>query len=239
MEPTEHNRRAWDEVHRRRTRAMAGELGIPAHLRPYLPDISGRHVLHLQCAAGEDTAELVELGALVTAVDVSSEALVIARERVPDALFIAADVQELPLELRRGRFDFVYTGGGVLAWLHDLDAWAGGIVSALRPGGRLLLHDGHPVVQCLDQLLRWRDDYFDERPIVNVGWEHFPLAGEPAHEEKVERFWRLGQVVNALADAGLVVRRLDEFPASFHWTRRDARVPGEFVLIADKAPSPG
>ena len=29
MEPTDQNRRAWDEIHRRRTEAMLGELGLP------------------------------------------------------------------------------------------------------------------------------------------------------------------------------------------------------------------
>ena len=81
MEPTEHNHRAWDEIHRRRTEAMAGQLGIPAQIRDLLPDIEGKHVLHLQCATGESTAELVEQGALVTAVDISPEALEVARER--------------------------------------------------------------------------------------------------------------------------------------------------------------
>ena len=66
MEPTDQNRKAWDEIHRRRTQAMAGQLGIPAGIRELLPDVEGKHVLHLQCATGESTAELVELGALVT-----------------------------------------------------------------------------------------------------------------------------------------------------------------------------
>jgi hypothetical protein len=71
VEPTEHNRRAWDEIHRRRTDAMAGRLGIPPAVRERLPEIDGKHVLHLQCATGESTVQLVELGGLVTAVDVS------------------------------------------------------------------------------------------------------------------------------------------------------------------------
>src|SRR5947208_2191562 len=150
MEPTEHNRRAWDEIHRRRTEALAGALGIPPAIRERLPGLEGRHVLHLMCATGESTAELVELGALVTGVDISSEALTVARERAPDAALIQADVHDLPIQLRRGRFDLVYTGGGVLHWLQDLHGWAQGIVSALRPGGELLLYDTHPISACVD-----------------------------------------------------------------------------------------
>jgi SAM-dependent methyltransferase len=236
VEPTEHNRRAWDEVHRRRAQVLADRLGIPEPIRERLPDLKGKHVLHLQCATGESTAELAELGALVTGVDVSAEAIALAHERAPTAAFVQADVHALPLHLHRGRFDLVYTGGGVLHWLHDLRAWAHGIAAALKPGGELLLYDTHPVAACVDAFGHWRDDYFNEEAIVDVGWKHFDLPGGAAREEKHERHWRLGQVVTAIAEAGLVVRSLEEFPTIYEqfWRKRDARVPGEFVLIAVK-----
>jgi SAM-dependent methyltransferase len=234
VEPTEHNRRAWDEIHRRRTEAMAGQLGIPDKIRELLPDIEGKHVLHLQCATGESTADLVELGALVTAVDISPEALEIARERAPDVAYYHADVHELPLELHRGRFDLVFTGGGVLVWVQDLDAWASGIASALKPGGMLLLYDAHPVTQSVDHLGHWRDDYFDESPVVTTGWEHFELSGPAAGEEKFERYWRLEQIVDAITGAGLLLTRLAEFQTLHRGLQRDRRVPWEFALVAEK-----
>ena len=182
MEPTDQNRKAWDEVHRRRAKAMAGQLGIPEKIRELLPDVEGKHVLHLQCATGESTAELVELGALVSAVDISAEALEVARERAPDVAYVHADVHDLPLEIRRARFDLVYTGGGVLIRLHDLDAWATGIASALKPGGMLFLYDSHPVSKCLDGLGHWRDDYFDEP--LGASEERAALAAWPGRRRR-------------------------------------------------------
>lgn len=234
MDPTEQNRKAWDEIHRRRAEAMSGQLGIPDAIRELLPEVEGKHVLHLQCATGESTADLVDLGALVTAVDISTEAIEIARERAPDAAYVHADVHELPLELHRGRFDLVFTGGGVIDWLHDLDAWAGGIASALKPGGTFLLYDSHPLSKCVDPLGHWRDDYFDESLEVSTGWVHFELPGEPATEEKHERHWRLGQIVDAVSGAGLKVTRLVEFQTLYTWIQRDRRVPWEFALLAEK-----
>ena len=232
MEPTEHNRRAWDEVHRRRAQAMADRLRIPGPVRERLPDLEGKHVLHLQCATGEDTAELAELGALVTGVDVSGEALAVAHERAPTAAFVQADAQDLPLQLRRGRFDLVYTGGGVLAWIHDLDAWAHSIFTALRPGGELLLYEGHPAGNCVDAAMRWREDYFAEESESYVGFTHFELPGAPAQEQNVQRPWQLGQIVTTVAAAGLVIRSLEEFPEFDPWRHRNRRVPGDFVLRA-------
>jgi SAM-dependent methyltransferase len=234
VEPTDQNRRAWDEIHRRRAETMAGQLGIPEQIRELLPDIQGKHVLHLQCATGESTADLVELGALVSAVDISAEALDVARERAPDVAYVHADAHDLPLELRRARFDLVYTGGGVMHWLHDLDAWATGIASALKPAGMLLLYDNHPVGKCVDPLGHWRDDYFDETLQVSTGWEHFELTGPQATEEKHERHWRFGQIVDAVTGAGLGVTRLVEFQTLYKWLQRDRRVPWEFALLAAK-----
>jgi predicted TPR repeat methyltransferase len=217
MEPTDHNRRAWDEVHRRRAEAMQGELGLPEQVKHSLSDLKDKRVLHLQCATGEATLELAELGAVVTGVDSSEAALEIARERESSVLWVHADVQSLPGELRRARFDLVYAADRVLPWLRDLDAWAGGIEAALKPGGDLLLFEEHPVAQSVDSMMRWRESYF-----------------EPARDD--ERFWRLGQTVTALAGAGLTIRALEEYPArrdSFR--RQDARLPGEFLLHARKA----
>ena len=177
MDHSDQNRRAWDEVHRRRAETMRGKLGIPAAIRERLHDLAGVRVLHLQCGIGEATAELASLGALVTGVDISEEALAVARERFPELPLVRGDVHALPAELRRGRFDLVYSGGGVLTWVHDLDTWAAGIVSALAPGGELILHDPHPAASCLDPFLRWRDDYFDDSIQVGVGWEHFQAHG--------------------------------------------------------------
>jgi SAM-dependent methyltransferase len=216
MEPTDDNRRAWDEIHRSRAEAMGGQLGIPEGIRELLPDLDGKHVLHLLCATGESTAQLVELGALVSAVDISSEALDVARRRAPDVAYVHADVHELPLELRRARFDLVYCGGGVLPWLRDLDAFAHGIVNALKPGGLLLFYDDHPVSACLDALGHWRDDYFEES------------------EEDRERHWQLGQVVDAVSGAGLTVKRIVEFQTLYSWPQRDRRVPWDFALLAER-----
>jgi SAM-dependent methyltransferase len=233
MEPTEHNRRAWDEVHRRRVQVMAGQLGLPQPVRRALAGLEGKRVLNLQCGTGESAAELAELGATVTGVDISGEALAVARERWPSILWIQGDAQALPREVRRGRFDLVYTGGGVLNWLHDLDAWAAGIAAALHPGGDVLVHDEHPTAMCVDGLLHWRESYFNEDVEVDVGWTHFDLPGEPARRQKHTRFWRLGQIVSAIARAGLVVRALEEYPQEpGNYRHQDARVPGTFLLHA-------
>jgi SAM-dependent methyltransferase len=207
MEPTEGNLRAWDEAHRSLRRG-GGRRGLPKPVRERLPDLEGRHVLHLGSGAGRETAALIGLGALVTGVDGSEETVRAARKRLPDAALVTADIQELPVELRRGRFDVVYSSWGTLALLSDLDRWAAGIAAALRRGGVLIAYDEHPVAACLDQMLHWHESYFDG--------------------------WPVSRVVEALLAAGLGLERLEELPDPNRWGRREVRVPGDLVVIARK-----
>lgn len=201
MEPTDHNLRAWDDRHR----APADAAGLPDLLRARLAELRGRHVLHLGCGDGAVTAELVEAGALVTGVDPSPEALETARERLPETALIASEIDQLPLQLRRGRFDVVLSGGEFL----EPAPWVAGVTAALKGGGELVLHGVHPVARCLDAALRWRGSYF---------------SGE---------LWTVANVVNAVADAGLIVEHLEELPAAQR-QRQDPRVPGELLLVARK-----
>jgi len=207
MEPTDSNLRAWEEAHRSLRRG-GGRRGLPKPVRERLPDLEGRHVLHLGSGAGRETAALIGLGALVTGVDASEETVRAARKRLPDAALVTADIQELPVELRRGRFDVVYSSWGTLALVSDLNRWVAGIAAALRRGGVLLAYDEHPVAACLDQMLHWHESYFDT--------------------------WPVSRVVEALLDAGLGLERLEELPDPNRWGRRELRVPGDLVVIARK-----
>jgi predicted TPR repeat methyltransferase len=207
MEPTDTNLRAWDEAHRSLRRG-GGRRGLPKPVRERLPDLEGRHVLHLGAGAGRETAALIGLGALVTGVDGSEETVRATRKRLPDAALVAADVQELPVELRRGRFDVVYSSWGTLALVSDLTHWAAGIAAALRRGGVLIAYDEHPVAACLDQMLHWHESYFGA--------------------------WPVSRVVEALLGAGLGLERLEELPDPNRWGRREVRVPGDLIVIARK-----
>jgi ubiquinone/menaquinone biosynthesis C-methylase UbiE len=199
MEPTEHNRRAFDARHRGRRLARPG---LPPLVKATLGDLDGKRILHLQSGGGESAAELAEHGAVVTAVDPSEELLDEARERWPSILWIHADADALPAELRRGRFDLVFSPEGVIQNVGDLEAWAHCAADALHARGELLVFDDHPVAYCVDGLQRWHYDYFQDG------------------------FRRLGRIVTTLVLAGFVVEALEEYPGG------ERRVPGTFLLYA-------
>ncbi|MFL5959262.1 MAG: methyltransferase domain-containing protein [Gaiellaceae bacterium] len=212
MEPTEENIRAWDDAHRSR----AEPVELPPVVRRTLGELKGKRVLHVLCGTGEATAALAALGAVATGIDPRPAGLEAARERWPKILWVDGDPQSLPRQLRRGRFDLVYSGEGVLGGLGDLDSWAVGIAAALRPHGELLVFDDHPVADCVDGLLRWRSDYFRD-------------PGDP------DRLWRIGQLVSALARARMHVEALEEYPGGTSRRRHDRRIPATFLLYARRA----
>ena len=209
MWPTEQNRQAWDQRYGIRE-ASAG--GLPDAVRERLPKLEGKHVLHLPCGTGEASAQLMELGALVTGIDPSDAKLAAARERAPDAAFFQASLDELPLQFRRNRFTLVYSGEGTLATVQELGRFASALTAALRKNGRLILYDWHPVFACVDPVdLRWRQSYF------------------------AEGFWRLGQVAVAFG-ATLDVTEIAELPpaATESSGRLDPRIPTNLLLSASK-----
>lgn len=257
---TQQNRSAWNEIARVREKtfppaAYFAEGGITldgrviAAAREAFGEVRGLRVLHLQCATGEDTLSWGVLGAQAAGVDIAEEQIDLARQKADLAgiavEFIAADVYELPQALHDA-FDVVYTGGGALVWLPDLAAWARAAAACLKPGGRLLVLDEHPLAGCLWMQagqLQIEGDYFSRaKAYEDTGWRHFQ-GGEDAREKKYSFAWPLGDVVTAAARAGLLVERLEEYPAGAGWRFGSqpgdiARMPGEFLLAAARPAPP-
>lgn len=212
MEPTEENIRAFDALHRARHEPDV----LPPIVARTLGDLNKKKVLHLLCGTGEATAALAELGAVATGLDPRHARIEAARERWPKILWVEGDLRDIPRSLGRRKFDLVYSGEGVLDRVDDLKSWATGIAKVLKPGGELLVFDDHPVAECVDGVLRWKSDYFRD-------------PADPHH------LWRLGQIVNALVRAGLLVQALEEYPGGTSRRRHDRRVPATFLLYARRA----
>lgn len=187
--------------------------------------VEGKSLLHLQCHLGLEALSWARKGAQVTAVDFSEEAIDFARalgqeQNIP-AEFICSDVYELPKVLHR-QFDIVFSSHGAICWLADLFRWAKIAASYLKPGGRFYLLDGHPVKRLLCP--RVTDDagnpldygYFPRRQPVRV-LEQGSYAVESTSWHTAY-YWShsLGEIVTAVAAAGLKLEFLHEFPSEEH-----------------------
>ncbi len=243
----EANRLSWNEA----TRAHNSHKGDqPAFFRAggstlypeeleMLGDVAGRSLVHLQCNSGQDSLSLARLGAEVTGVDISDEAIAFAAQLSAQsglpARFERADLFDwfAAAHADGRRFERVFTSYGALCWLSDIGAWARGVASVLAPGGRFAMAEFHPFAMVFDPQWAPRHDYFAQGPIAEpegVG-DYVADSGETltldAYHRGIEDFrnpnpafefsWGVGQVVSALTQAGLTLERLEEYPYANGW----------------------
>jgi len=227
-----------------------------------LGEIDGLSLVHLQCNAGQDSLCLARLGATVTGVDISDEAVAFARRLSQDsgipAAFVRSDVYDWLAAAARQptRYDIVFSSYGCLTWLSDLRAWAHGIAAILKPGGRFVLVEFHPFAHVFD----W--DWSHAFPYFTGGdpdtFEHgigdyvalsdgalSPsgyLAGvrDFVNPHRGHEFrWGLGEVVSALLDAGLSITALREYPYAngAKLFERMRERPGKRMIPPEDVPS--
>ncbi|MEZ0491462.1 class I SAM-dependent methyltransferase [Kineococcus sp. TBRC 1896] len=244
MDDHERTREAWGRAGEKYVREHAAFLAEArtATLFPHELDVvgpvlaRGPEVLHPMSGNGVDDHALLHAGAVrVTGLDYDERAVTSAQERA-DALwapvrYVRADVPPFPVP--DASVDVVYTGKGAVVWVADLEAWAGESARVLRPGGHLFVHEAHPMVPLygLDAHgTRVRDDRscFAASHVNDT----FPAHGA------VERQHALGEVVTAVAGAGLRVEVLREHPEPF-WRPGDVeaaawggRLPNSYSLLA-------
>jgi SAM-dependent methyltransferase len=242
------NRASWDE--RAPAHAASRDYAVdqfasdPGHLSevvrfdlPLLGDIGGLRCVHLQCHIGTDTVSLARLGADMTGLDFSPASLAqarrIARLAGADVRFVEAAVYDAPGALGPELFDLVYTGIGALCWLPDIARWARVVAGLLRPGGRLFIREGHPVLWALDDprpdgLLAVEYPYFErEEPMVfDEGGTYVETDAVFTHNRTHEWNHGLGEIVTALMAAGMDLTGLVEHD-SVPW---DA-LPGQMERI--------
>jgi SAM-dependent methyltransferase len=188
---------------------------------PRLGDVNGMRGVHLQCHIGTDTMSLARLGARMTGVDFSPAALAEARQLAArlglDVGFVQSDVYDAATVLPAGEFDFVFTGIGALCWLPDIRRWARTVSALLRPGGRLFIREGHPVLWSLDDT---RDDgrlvidfpYFERDEPTVLDYPGTYVETDVIFDHNVTHEWNhgLGEIVTSLLDAGMQITALEE-----------------------------
>jgi SAM-dependent methyltransferase len=202
--------------------------------RPRLGDVTGLRGVHLQCHIGTDTVSLARLGARMTGLDLSEASLAQARRLAEDTGadidFHSADVYRAVEELGAGGFDLVYTGVGALCWLPNVTRWAAVVAELLRPGGRLFLREGHPMMWALDESAdpaTLRYPYFEHTEPLVFDEPNTYADPDAVLTNSVTNSWNhgLGEIVTALLDAGLRLTQLVEHD-SVPWEA----LPGQMTL---------
>ncbi len=208
-------------------------------------DVKEKKLLDICCAGDATQAFSWEnLGAEVVACDFSPVAIKLAKrnaEKIGSRIeFKVADAQILA-PIADNQFDIVYAT--YICWLEDLYQAARVWHRVLKPGGRLLLSADHPVVSCLKETgcsLTVIRDYFDDSP------EYSNFTGTPIADEYggwdgnlpiVEFFHPLADVINAIAEAGLYIKKMVETRAQAEQSSLLSQLPKYMAWVAEKVDS--
>jgi SAM-dependent methyltransferase len=252
-ELSEHNGKAWNhnpydawvERYGSPNEAVQRILKDPAgrlkSIKPYFDDINGKKIVNLLGSHGSKAVALALLGAKVTVVDISSENARYAKELAEAAAvplrYIVSDVLELPEEELTADYNYVFMELGILHYFIDLMPLTSIVAGLLRPGGKLILQDFHPIstklITSKGKKHKVTGNYFNlslER--MEVAYSKLLSPDEPRERQHVLlRKWTLGEIVTSIAHAGLFIERLVEEPNP---KLADKGIPKTFTLIAKK-----
>ncbi|MDI9310816.1 MAG: class I SAM-dependent methyltransferase [Limnohabitans sp.] len=181
-------------------------------------DVTDKKILHLQCHFGQDTLSLARMGAKTTGVDLSDKAIQTARE-MNDQLglntnFICCDLYDLPYHLNE-QFDIVFTSYGTIGWLPDLDKWAKIVSQFLKPNGRFIMADFHPVVWMFDNdFATIFYSYFNIEPIIEEETGTYADKNAPMEAKTITWNHPTSEVLNALISNGIQLNSFNEYDYS-------------------------
>lgn len=231
----------------------SGDSSLNTIELPLLGDLTNKKVLHLQCHFGQDTISMTRMGASCVGVDLSDDAIAKAKQLAEDeganATFICSDVYALPEHLDE-KFDIVYTSYGTIGWLPDLNKWANVVDHFLKPGGKFVFAEFHPVIWMFDNdfsKIEYR--YFTSAPIVETESGTYADKNAPIEYDCITWNHGLGEVVNSLLNKNLKLIDFQEYdyspypcfnkvrevgPKQFRIEHLDDKIPMVYSLVMVK-----
>lgn len=237
MSYVQENKAAWEEAFDHRHPGW-GEANHERLLREELPffcpdvaqvlrsmDLAGKDVAQFCCNNGRELLSLMQLGPRSgTGFDIAENIVAQAAETAEKAgigncRFVACNILDMPGQYH-GCFDFIFFTIGAITWFEDPAPLFQTVSRCLRPGGLLLIHDFHPVMNMLPMPGEPAFDaahpdriaysYFRKEPwIENEGMGY--MSEQYASKTFTSFSHTLSAIVNAVCGAGLALTRLDEF----------------------------
>lgn len=193
---------------------LAGENTLSYPDMELLGDLRGKSLLHLQCHFGMDTLSLAREGAVATGVDFSETAIAqaheLSRETGIGADFVCSNIYNLP-DVLEGTFDIVYTSYGVIDWLPDLDKWAALIYRYLKPGGKFIMVEFHPILWMFDnEFKNIIYSYFRAEPFIQSEGSYTDNGSE-AVSQTINWSHSMAEPADALLRQGIQLTGIKEY----------------------------
>ena len=232
---------------------LNGENSLTPIELELLGNIKDKSILHLQCHFGQDTISFSRLGAKSVGVDLSDnaieKAIEIAKQLNTDTRFICCNIYDLPNHLEE-QFDIVFTSYGTIGWLPDLDKWAKIIAQFLKPGGKFVMADFHPVVWMFDDNFQnIRYNYFKSEPIIETVEGTYADKNAPINSKTISWNHSTSELLNSLLRNSLELNAFNEYdyspyncfnatvefePKKFRIKHLENKIPMVYSIVATK-----
>ncbi|MBP2002757.1 SAM-dependent methyltransferase [Paenibacillus shirakamiensis] len=211
--------------------------------------LDGKRIMNLMGSNGNKAVALALLGAEVAVADFSQDneryALALAEAAGVPLHYIVSDVLDLPADELRPVYDYVMMENGILHYFEDLHPLFEVVSRLLKPGGRLILQDFHPVSTKLItskgttaniRKHKVSGDYFstelEEKEVAY--YKYLESGGLESSTYKVYlRKWNLGEIVTSIAKTGLFMKQLEELPNQSS-EQFDKGIPKTFTIVAER-----
>ena len=180
-------------------------------LESSFPNLNGKRVLVPSSGDNGAVFAFHLLGANVTSADISEKQLANAKQYADkygwNIKFVCADSMVL-YGIKEGEYDLVYTSNRAHVWIDDLSAMYSSFHRVLKPNGRYIMFETHPIIRPFD-------DADDDSPSKIKIVRQYGDIYLPACDNHPETYlWRIKDFVNALLKQGMQIENMEEFQSS-------------------------
>jgi SAM-dependent methyltransferase len=179
-----------------------------------LPSLKGKRVCVPSSGDNHAVFAFARLGARVTSCDISENQLanaeIAAKRHGLDIEFIQADTMTLE-SVPSDTYDFVYTSNGVHVWINDLPGMYRAVHRIMKPGAVYIMYEIHPFCRPFD------GNNLEQLTVIKP----YSSTGPFESDIEVTFGWRIQDIVNAMLDAGLILRHMEEMNAEINYEDPD------------------
>ncbi|MCG4280976.1 class I SAM-dependent methyltransferase [Lacticaseibacillus saniviri] len=231
------NKAAWEEAFDHRRPHWGDD--VPARLQqehlPFLDpaivaeveqlDLKNKTIAQFCCNNGRELLSLMQLGATRgVGFDIADNILAQARTNaaaanITNCEFVSTNILEIPAAYHE-QFDLIIFTIGAITWFEDLKPLFAKVADCLKPGGILLLHDFHPLMNMLplpgeadfkaDDLSHIAYPYFKPDPFIEN--DGISYIAEPYKSKTLTSFAHpISAIINNIIVNGMQLTAFNEY----------------------------
>ncbi|MGI9293604.1 MAG: class I SAM-dependent methyltransferase [Pseudomonadales bacterium] len=210
--------------------------------------VSDKDIVHLCCNNGRELLSIKKMGAAnCVGFDISSEFIGQAR-RLADlgdvsCQFIESDVYDIASEFDQ-QFDVCVVTIGVFGWMPDLGLFFEAASRLLRPGGKLFVHEEHPIVNMFepdsDDPLQLVNSYFRPEPFIETDIIVYDGEDQGSGETHYWFVHTLSDIISGCLKTGFALEEFREYEDNISseeydvFEEQQAQLPLSYILVATK-----